>query len=561
MTTDAISALGAGSGVDVKALATSLVDAERVPRKAAIDAKITKAEGGISGYSAIKYVLNDLKTAFLNLKDQSDFNSASPRISQPNSVAVSAGSATTGIHSINVQSLATAQRRLSIGFATGNVHLNGNTAITLDFKIHGTAVPPITVPADADTPGGIVLAINSANIGITAQLINTGETSNPFKIMLTGTTGETQDFTLTSSVSGLGFGTPLQSDTGYVAGSSLNSGTAFDLNFTKNGVSQNIAVGTDTPEGIVAAINASNTGVNATGLSASLIPTGDAAKPYRISIQGGDSDFALTSPVSGMRFSASLQQAANAVVNVDGMNVRPSSNKLENLIPGATIDLLAPTTGNASIEITRDTSSVKTKLQALVTSYNDAVSMLKVLGDPKSAVPDYGGKLAGNSILNTVQSTIRDMLASNSNSPSGGMVALRDMGISIDKAGVMNIDETKLNTTLSTKFDQVVTVLSANRENLSTFNGMTAGIAGEAVKKLTTLLDKNGFLETQSTTLETRIKDYKAELLKLEARMTQLQERYNKQFSSMENIVGQSKSLKTSLTSTFDGMMSVYTNK
>ena len=89
----------------------------------------------------------------------------------------------------------------------------------------------------------------------------------------------------------------------------------------------------------------------------------------------------------------------------------------------------------------------------------------------------------------------------------------------------------------------------------------TAGIAGEAVKKLTTLLDKNGFLETQSTTLETRIKDYKAELLKLEARMTQLKERYNKQFSSMENIVGQSKSLKTSLTSTFDGMMSVYTNK
>ena len=40
MATDAISVLGAGSGMDIKALTTSLVDAERVPRKDAIDKKI-----------------------------------------------------------------------------------------------------------------------------------------------------------------------------------------------------------------------------------------------------------------------------------------------------------------------------------------------------------------------------------------------------------------------------------------------------------------------------------------------------------------------------------------
>ena len=41
--------------------------------------------------------------------------------------------------------------------------------------------------------------------------------------------------------------------------------------------------------------------------------------------------------------------------------------------------------------------------------------------------------------------------------------------------------------------------------------------------------------------------------------MTQLMERYNAQFGAMENIVGQSKSLRTSLTSTFEGMMAAYT--
>ena len=54
--TNTISALGAGSGVDVKSLAQSLVEAEKSPRKSAIDAKIKKSEGGISGYSAVKFV-------------------------------------------------------------------------------------------------------------------------------------------------------------------------------------------------------------------------------------------------------------------------------------------------------------------------------------------------------------------------------------------------------------------------------------------------------------------------------------------------------------------------
>ena len=64
MATDAISVLGAGSGMDIKALTTSLVDAERVPRKDAIDKKISKSESAISGYGAIKFVLDSLNTAF-----------------------------------------------------------------------------------------------------------------------------------------------------------------------------------------------------------------------------------------------------------------------------------------------------------------------------------------------------------------------------------------------------------------------------------------------------------------------------------------------------------------
>ena len=41
--------LGAGSGVDTKSLAKSLVEAEQVPRQQAIEAKIKTSESKISG--------------------------------------------------------------------------------------------------------------------------------------------------------------------------------------------------------------------------------------------------------------------------------------------------------------------------------------------------------------------------------------------------------------------------------------------------------------------------------------------------------------------------------
>jgi flagellar capping protein FliD len=43
--------------------------------------------------------------------------------------------------------------------------------------------------------------------------------------------------------------------------------------------------------------------------------------------------------------------------------------------------------------------------------------------------------------------------------------------------------------------------------------------------------------------------------------MTELSARYKTQFAAMESMVGQTKTLQTSLKSTFEGMMASYTNK
>ena len=87
------------------------------------------------------------------------------------------------------------------------------------------------------------------------------------------------------------------------------------------------------------------------------------------------------------------------------------------------------------------------------------------------------------------------------------------------------------------------------------------GVATESFKKLSSLLSNQSPLVTQTNNLSKKVSDYKLELEKLDARMTSLLERYNKQFSAMESMVNGTKSLQTSLKSTFDGMMATYTNK
>ena len=188
MATDTITALGAGSGVDIKALAKSLTDAEGTPAKDAIKKKISKSNANISGYAAIKFVASNLSAAFTALKNESSFNSITPGNSQPAALSVVAGAkAATGSHSVSVTTLAAAQRNISAGFATAATALNGGAAFKLWLAVSGAPAKSISV--SAATPEGVVVAINQAALGVTAQLVNTGDATAPFKLMVSGTTG------------------------------------------------------------------------------------------------------------------------------------------------------------------------------------------------------------------------------------------------------------------------------------------------------------------------------------------------------------------------------------
>jgi flagellar capping protein FliD len=104
-------------------------------------------------------------------------------------------------------------------------------------------------------------------------------------------------------------------------------------------------------------------------------------------------------------------------------------------------------------------------------------------------------------------------------------------------------------------------LLSGNQENQSSFDPTPSGLAGDASKAITQLISSSGTVATESANATTRISKYKDDLVKLEDRMTRVLARYNKQFATMDSLVGQTKSTQTGLTSSFAGLMAMYTNK
>ena len=269
-----------------------------------------------------------------------------------------------------------------------------------------------------------------------------------------------------------------------------------------------------------------------------------------------DATVTLTARKPAISFGTVLQSAQDASIKVNGLSITRSSNAINDVIDGVTLNLKATTASAAQIDLSRETTGIKDNLKALVSAYNEFNSNLNVLGDRKSEVEIYGGALAGDNLLQQVRTQVRSMLTGNSSTASGSIQAARNVGLSIDRNGVLQLDEAKLDQALQNNFSDVVTMFTANTNNQSVYSTTNAGLAGDAVRKLDQMLRTTGVIAKQTSNAEKNIESYKAQLVKLQDRMDQLLTRYTNQFSVMESIVGESNSMRTSLKNTFAAMSS-----
>ena len=568
-----MSQLGAGSGVDTKTLAESLVSAEKQPQADAINGRITKTQSRISGLSAVMLSMDTLRTAFKAVDDPSDFNALS--ISNTNTSALSATStagkvAVTGSRSIEISQLASAQRNISGGFAASDTSLNGGKAFSLRLSVNGGAASSIRVTAANATPGGMVAAINKANLGVTAQLVNTNDGSaTPFKIILNGTSGASNAFTMTSDDgNGLGEQQQLSFTAATTSGNISVQGVLV-------GVTAGDSAGTVAAK-VKAALDANTfitgTSGRSTSVSAdgSLLITyagadGDVSAPAwgDVGATGVTANYATTRApgssvgVSGVDFSSRTASALDAVFKVDGLQLKRSSNVISDAISGVTLSLTGTTTSAATLDLKRDTTKIKTNVQGLVKAFNDALSDFKILGGEKNKKDEtdvYSGSLQNDATLSMLKSQLRSMFTDNSSTPGSTVKAMRDIGVTIQKDGTLELDETKFDAALASNFTDIVTMLTADKESKGTTGTAKRGLAGDAVKRLSDMMGSTGLIMNQTTSSNTQLARYKNDLTKLETRMETVLARYTAMFANMDKIVGNANSMKTYLTNQFKAM-------
>tara|TARA_B110000037_G_scaffold5023_1_gene5504 strand:+ start:2676 stop:4766 length:2091 start_codon:yes stop_codon:yes gene_type:complete len=323
-----------------------------------------------------------------------------------------------------------------------------------------------------------------------------------------------------------------------------------------------ISISTDTPAGVVEAINAANKGV-----TASLVDTGTGGNNFRIVLSGDTGlagTFAVTSSISNdLGFGdadKTLQTAQDSVINFEGLTITRSSNAITDVVAGTTIALNDVTSSAVRLNVVSDTSTLKTGLKDVVIVYNSINAALSNMGSIKEdSTEALNGALADDgSLISYIKNNIRSAVFNNSSTTSGNVNALRDLGISINRGGDMTFDETKYDGLVLTNFDDISKMLTAGTSNQGKYDTASKGLSQDIANVLDGFTDKDGIVTTRSTNATSLLEDHKEELTKLETRMTAVYQRYLSQFTAMESMMASLDATKDYLTGQLESLSKAY---
>lgn len=307
------------------------------------------------------------------------------------------------------------------------------------------------------------------------------------------------------------------------------------VTFTIGGVSTDVTIAAGASlQDIRAAINAAHLGV-----TASIINDGDPVSPYRLVLRAdetGQSKAVTSISVSGDANLASLLNfgvpgatmtetapGTNAALTVNGVAISSPSNTISDAIEGVTLTLKNVTSTPVTLTVARDNASVSAAAAKFVDAYNALITQLK----SRSAFANGttpAGVLAGD---NTVRQMLDQLRTIFTTPASGGTLAyLAEVGITTQAGGTLKFDSGKLGAALIANFADVANL----------FNGAT-GFATRLMNWADEATRPGGLIDQRTQRLNATIRDYNAQIDRLERRMTALKKQYTTTYSNLNMVL------------------------
>ncbi len=231
------------------------------------------------------------------------------------------------------------------------------------------------------------------------------------------------------------------------------------------------------------------------------------------------------------------QAGEDAQLTVDGVTYSRSSNEISDIIEGVTLTLQG--TGNTTLSVENDTSSITQLVQNMVNTYN---AFDKFMDDNASYDPDTkkAGPLLGDSIARTIQNNVRSILGSPvAGTESNAYQYLSQIGITFNEDGSLEFDSTKFQDALQNNFNDVKALFTGDN-----------GIATQLANAISNYTDSStGIIPTTINNFEKKIEDLNEKYQDAQEEVQDYEERMVKKYSALEEAVIKYKSIQQTLES------------
>lgn len=565
---------GLASGLDTNSIVTQLLALERRPIDL-LQKRISQVQQTTNLYSSLKGDVSKLQTALKGLTAKS-FLDTDPFTAK----SVSTSDDKTATATITDPALAAEQninvrvtRLASATAATSSLVIGrGVTTPTLLKDIPGASFNSgtftvngngrnyaITVDKDTSTVNSVLTQLRalsgvvaSATVNSNGQFVITGATGANLRL---GASGDTSNFlqqtyldTATRNASEVitstGFVTQLNLTTTNLANAGLRTAVAAGSTFRINGAS--FTTDGKSLTDILADINASSEA----GVTASYNATTGRVRivnknlgPSLINFSNTTGNFltalAITTPTN---VTSTQVQGVTSQATVNGQNVLGAGNTLDSSVTGlagVSIDLkaLSATGTSVNLGVTKDNTTLKTKVNDFITQFNTIVSRIDVLTDAKT------GQIGTDNRLTGFRNQLRNILASGVTG-AGPYTSLAQVGIGTGAAGTSGGIAPKTLLLDSAKLDKALLEDPANLKNLLTgpngaFTKLQAFVDGALALGDGSQAANQGLFQAQNSGSQTTIKRLNESIAKANDRLARREKLLRRQFQVSESLISQ----------------------
>lgn len=420
-------------------------------------------------YSTIQADLTGLQSAVNSLSSTTNsvFDGRTASSSNSNLATASASSgALSGQYSFTVNSLAQAQEIASQGFDSANSAI---TQGTFQFQVGSGAVNTITIDNTNATLQGLANAINNANAGVTASIVNDGSAAQGYHLLLTANKSGTANAITISNNLAAGSGSVMRPElNGTYIGDAVTgsnwSGTSTPTSNsgsgTYTGTSNDSYTFTVTNGGTVGTTNGitlSYTDSSGANTGTITLNSSDAGVLQTVA-QGIGVQFKAGTLVTGNTFTINaanpnVQAAANASISLGSgsgaMTITSPTNQIDNVFNGITLNLAgADPSQPVTITVGSNSQAENTAITNFVNAYNTVIGFINQNNTYNSQTKQGGillGDFEANTILNSLGTAATSAVAGVSSLANN----LAEVGITVNADGTLAVNSSTLSQALS----------------------------------------------------------------------------------------------------------------